>query len=200
MGSRDRAPGGATAGEWGDQPCLVCIAEGRPRGLGGGRPAGGTGGVPRRAGTHNCCCCPAPSCQAGSAGGSPRGMLARPPRASGNPLPAGSGSRNAPSPRPRLVWPPSAPPEARHTLPGQGQPASWRKLPWALPAARPGGGLRPGYTGGPHWGWAEGREPGDRVPGLPQPAPPSRGLWAPLKPGPLALDLHLLTGPLDPPG
>lgn len=44
VGSRDREPGGARAGEWGDQPCLVCVAEGRPRGLGGGRPGGGTGG------------------------------------------------------------------------------------------------------------------------------------------------------------
>ena len=121
------------------------------------------------------------------------------PRVSGNPLPTGSGRRNAPSPGPGLVWPPSAPPEARHTLPGQGQPTSWRKLPWALPAARAGGGLRPGCTGGPHWGWRE-REPGDRVPGLPQLASPSRGLWAPLKPGPLAPDLHLFTGPLDPLG
>ena len=119
-GSRDGAPSGARAGESGNRSCPVCIPEGRPRGLGGGRPGGGarTGsrgvprrGVPRRAGTHSCCCL-APSCQAGSAGGSPRRLLARPPCASGNPLPAGSRSRNAPSPWPRLVWPPGAPPEA----------------------------------------------------------------------------------------
>lgn len=128
-----RPDGGAQGGHsgqqrWGPQWCQGRRVRGpvlsglRPGGAasGPGRREAGRGsqegergvGVPRRAGMHSCCSCPEPSCQAGSARGSPRGLLARPPRTSGNPLPEGSGGRNAPSPRPRLVWPLSAPPEA----------------------------------------------------------------------------------------
>jgi len=156
----------------------------------GGGARRGSRGVPRRAGTHSCCCL-APSCQAGSAGGSPRGLLARPPRASGNPLPAGLGSRNVPSPWPRLVWPPVPHRSLTHPpRPGTAWGGSfWRKSSWALPVARPGGGLGTGHAGGraraglrPRWGCA-GAGAGDRVPGpragLPQPAPPPRGPWTP---------------------
>ena len=201
-GSRDGAPSGARAGESGDQSCLVCVLEGRPRGLGGGRPGGGArrasrgvGGCPGGRACTVVVAALSPLAKQEVPGALPAGCWPGLPALLGTPSPQARAAGMHPHPGPGLSGPP-----APHRRPDTPSPAgtAWGSSfleEVVLGLASGPTGERPGARTcwGLHWGWAGaklGQEwgQGARAQGRASPAaPPPRGPWTPSNLGPRLL-------------
>lgn len=124
VGSGDRAPGGARAGEWGNWPCLVCVLECRPRGQGGGRPGGEPGGCPGGQARMIVVAALRPLAKQEVPGALPAGCWPGLPELLGTPSPQARGAGMHPRPGPGLSGPP-----APHRRPDTPSPARDGPLP-----------------------------------------------------------------------
>ena len=189
MSSRRRRPpgrpdGGAQGGHsgqqrWGTQWCQGRRVEGpvlsslnpggeaagpgqseARRGSQEGEPGGGVGGCPGGR-AHTVVAALRPLAKQEVPGALPAGCWPGLPALLGTPSPQARGAGMYPRPGPGLSGPPVPHRSLTHPpRPGTAWGGSfWRKSSWALPVARPGGGLGPGHAGGraraglrPRWG------------------------------------------------